>query len=213
MFQIICPNCSNTNLFEKAESRPAECSFCFTTFDDTVVSEEVTDESKGTLCGLKLIYQQNSGTIVIDGPYCILGRENTGSQLLSGIIVNGKNVISRKHCSVKLVDGQYYLKDEGSLNGTFYGVNKIDCSKEPQRIENNSILFLGKEAFLVQYQYEESGNAEMTGAVSEQADAQIHRRYKCNEGCGFESETYYEICPKCMTSNSMVEISETKKDL
>ena len=208
MFQIICPGCSNRNLFETIGKKPVECSFCFSALNDSLAVEEIADENKGTLCGLKLVYQQNSESIIINVNSCFLGRENTGAQLFSKILVNGNPVISRKHCSVNFIDGKYYLKDEGSLNGTFYGVNKIDCSKNAQIIENNSIVFLGKEPFLAQYQFKET-----KGSVSQQTDTQPEetngpRKFRCNEGCGFESETYVETCPKCMTNNSMVEIHE-----
>jgi hypothetical protein len=206
MFQIICPSCSNKNVFETAEKKPLECSFCFTTFNDTLKVEEIADEKKGALIGLKLVFQQNSESITFNGNSCILGRENTGSQLLSAIRVNGNQVISRKHCSIYLSDGKYLLKDEGSLNGTFYGVSKIDCSKEAQIIENNSMIFLGKEAFLVQYQYEETKIAASTQTADAPKEAPKPKKYRCKEGCGYESETYADICPKCIANNSLVPI-------
>ncbi len=219
MFQIICPSCSNKNLFEKAENKPVECSFCFTTFDNTLKVDEISDgnkekiegnqeEKKSILVGMRLIYQQNSESIMINGNMCVLGRENTGAQLLSAIRINGKQVISRKHCSINLVNGKYYIKDEGSLNGTFYGVSKIDCSKESQLIENNSIVFLGKEAFLVQFLYEEPKESLISHTVETPKPSPKPKKYRCKEGCGFESETYVDICPKCMSSNSMVAIYE-----
>lgn len=206
MYQIICPVCNNPNAFEAIESRPVECSFCFTTFDATLPAVEIATLNVGKLCGLKLVYQQNSESIDIKENSCILGRENTGAKLLSNIIVNGVPVISRKHCSISLIDGKYYLKDEGSVNGTFNGVSKIDCSKDAQIIEDKSIIFLGKEAFLVQYQFQESVSVEKQEVPPKENDADKPKKYRCNEGCGFESETYLEICSKCMTSNSMVEI-------
>jgi len=206
MFQIICPTCLNRNSFETVEKKPAECFFCFTKFDDAVKMEETADEKKGTPCGLKLVCQQNSESIIITGNSCILGRENTGAQLFSKILINGNPVISRKQCSINFVDGNYYLKDEGSRNGTFYGVSKIDCSVNSQIIEDNSIIFLGKEAFWIQFLYDEPKVSEAGQTDAKAEESGPPHKYRCNEGCGFESETYYDICPKCMTSNSMVEI-------
>lgn len=219
MFQIICPSCNNKNLFEKVENKPVECSFCFTTFDNTLKVEEIvdgkkektegsTEEKKGVMIGMRLVYQQNSESIMINGNRCILGRENTGAQLLSAIRINGKQVISRKHCSINCVDGKYYIKDEGSLNGTFYGVSKIDCSKEAQVIDNNSIIFLGKEAFLVQFMYEETKTPLPPQTAEIPKETPKPQKYRCKEGCGFESETYVDICPICMSCNSMVAIYE-----
>ena len=206
MFQIICPTCTNRNSFETVEKKPAECFFCFTKFDDTVKMEETADEKKSIPYGLKLVCQQNSESIIINGNSCILGREYAGGQLFSKILVNGNPVISRKQCSINFIEGNYYLKDEGSRNGTFYGVSKIDCSGNAQIIENNSIIFLGKEAFLVQFQYDETKASETQQTDTKAEESSTPHKYRCNEGCGFEAETYYDICPKCMTSNSMVEI-------
>jgi len=206
MYRIICPQCSNPNNFETEQSRPEECCFCFTVFNQDIAVHEIPDQSKGKLTGLKLVYQQTSEFIEINGESNLLGREHIGSQLLSNILVNQKQVISRKHCSINLQDGKYYLKDEGSTNGTFYGVSKIDCLKEAQLIENNSILFLGREAFLAQHVYEEvkESQAEIQAEKEEQTTKPV--KYRCKERYGFESKAYLEICPKFMAMNSLVEI-------
>lgn len=203
MYKIVCPNCSNPNLFETREKRSVECSFCFTVFGDSLEVSEIGNDNRGKLGGLKFICQQNGESFCIRGEAAVIGREHEGAQLLSLIENCGRPVISRKHCSVALSEGRYWLKDEGSSNGTFYGVNKVNCALSAQCIEENSIIFLGKEAFLVQYQYE--AVMEKQQPQTEPKEEKIHK-YRCNEGCGFESDTYVEICPKCMTCNSMVEI-------
>jgi pSer/pThr/pTyr-binding forkhead associated (FHA) protein len=206
MYQIICPTCLKPSLFKAIENKPVECSFCFTTFYDSTPFNEVNTESKGKLSGLKLVYQQNSESIFVSGNTCIIGRENIGAALLSGILNNGNPVISRRHCSVTFTDGKYWLKDEGSRNGTYYGVSKIDCSGPAQVIEDNSIIYLGREAFLVQFQYEETKTSGSQQTAVDPKETNKPHKFRCNEGCGFESDTYLEICPKCMTSNSMVEV-------
>jgi hypothetical protein len=208
MFQIICPECKNPNPFETEANRPVECSFCFTSFNADLIAEEIKDEKKGILIGLKLIYQKTSESIEVKGDFNILGRGNFGASLFSGIMVNGKPVISRKHCSISQLNGKYFLLDEGSTNGTFYGVNKITCSKSPQEIENNSIIFIGEEAFLVQFIYDEQKVQEVAQENTKPEEQRKPLKYRCKEGCGFESVTYQEICPKCMASNSMVAIYE-----
>jgi Zn finger protein HypA/HybF involved in hydrogenase expression len=208
MFQIICPECKNPNPFEIKANRPVECSFCFTSFTAEMRVEEVADSTKGKLIGLKLIYQKTSETIEIKEECSILGRENIGTEIFSVIKVNGNPVVSRKHCSISQIDCKFFILDEGSTNGTFYGVNKINCAKIPMEIENNSIIFIGQEAFLVQFVYEDlkETNANQTNTNIEDTKKPV--KYRCKEGCGFESETPVEICPKCMASNSMVGIYE-----
>jgi pSer/pThr/pTyr-binding forkhead associated (FHA) protein len=168
---------------------------------------EIKEENKGKLIGLKLICQSTSEEITIKDESTILGREYVGAELFSKIIVDQKQVISRKHCSILRSGETYVLKDEGSTNGTYYGVNKIDCTKEAQAIEHNSILFLGREAFLVQFIYEEVKQSNTGGYDSSNRKPDKPVKYRCNEGCGHESDTKFDICPKCMTSNSMVEIN------
>ncbi len=202
MKRIICPACSNQNNFESLQNKPLECTFCFTVFASDVQVIEIKEENKGKLIGLKLICQTTSEEITITEESSILGREYLGADLFSKIIVNQKQVISRRHCSIRRSGDTYVLKDEGSTNGTFYGVNKIDCTKEAQTLEQNSIIFLGREAFLVQFLYEEEAQKDETAA---DLQSNIPVRYRCNEGCGHESDTKFDICPKCMTSNSMVE--------
>lgn len=206
MYQIICPQCSNVNNFDSLEKRPVECSFCFTGFTVETPYQEIPNEIKGKLIGLKLIYQQNSESIIIEGDSTVLGREHAGSELFSNILFNQKQVISRKHCSIFRKDDKFYLKDEGSTNGTFYGVNKIDCSKEAREIENNTILFLGREAFLVQFICEEKKVNKEEHVFTNENEAEKTHKYRCKEGCGFETDTYQEICPKCMAINSLVSI-------
>jgi pSer/pThr/pTyr-binding forkhead associated (FHA) protein len=206
MYQIICPECKNANPFETVASRPVECSFCFTAFNPEITAEEIADIQKGKLIGIRLVYQNNSETIELKGEHNILGRGNLGSSLFSAIKVNGNAVISRKHCSISQVEGKFYLLDEGSTNGTFYGVNKIDCSKMQQEIENNSIIFIGHEAFLAQFIYEDLKVLDSEQKQKTEEETKKPKKYRCKEGCGFESEKYQEICPKCMASNSMVGI-------
>jgi pSer/pThr/pTyr-binding forkhead associated (FHA) protein len=208
MYRIICPGCSNPNNFEIIQNRPLECSFCFTTLSNELSLEEIKDENKGKLIGLKLICQNTSEVLTIEGDSGIIGREHVGAKLLSNITVNQKQVISRKHCSLYRVADNYYLKDEGSTNGTFYGINKTDCSKDAQVIEDNNIIFLGREIFLIQFIYEESQLNENSNKPTTIEPTAKPIKFRCNEGCGYESLAPFEICPKCMTSNSMVEIRE-----
>lgn len=204
MFQIVCPECNNATKFEKLEKKPTECSFCFATFSNDVTIEEIEDD-RGTLVGLELIYQKTLQKILVKGEFNLLGRQNTGDDVLSAIIVNGSPVISRKHCSISLIEGKYYLKDEGSTNGTYYGLSRKDCSGKAYEIENDSMLFLGQEAFLVKHLYDKK-EQECCKETPEMNKLQKPKKYRCNEGCGYESEVYSEICPNCMTSNSLVEI-------
>ncbi|HOE05934.1 MAG TPA: FHA domain-containing protein [Bacteroidales bacterium] len=220
MMRIVCPECKNNNDFSDIEHRPAECSFCFCVFDASLPAAEITAQPGGVLRGLKLIYQQTGDEIIVESAYCIIGRENTGAELLRKILYCGSPVISRKHCSITVITGEYWLKDEGSSNGTFLGVDKKNCSV-PQKLSDGDLFYLGREAFMVKYMYEKPIETkqpeqqhtdtipivEVTNQNGNPNETNKAKKYRCNEGCGFETETYEEVCPKCYTCGSLVEIS------
>jgi len=162
------------------------------------------------IIGLTLIYQINQQQIEIHtAQKTVLGRESFGSNVLSNIFFNGKVVVSRKHCSIEFKENKFYLQDEGSLNGTYYGVNKIDCRNSPQVIENESLVYLGEEPFLARIRFKLPEKIAQNEPFPPQDALKIVRKYKCNESsCNFESETPQSVCPNCDTYNSMFPVYE-----
>lgn len=209
MYKIICPNCTKENKFHSKSSTPAECSFCFASFDTSITVIEYIDDER-EIAGLTIIYQIDQQRLEIPiSQKIILGRENFGASILSKIFYNGKPVVSRKHCSIEYKDGLFYLLDEGSLNGTFYGLNKISCKNSPQVIENDSIFYIGQEPFLAKIKYKSPLEKDISENKKNEDDVSLLRLYRCNEsGCGYESKEYMAICPNCNTYNSMVAVSE-----
>lgn len=220
MLRIICPECNNNNDFSDSDHRPVECAYCFCTFDAASPTVELDDVQAGVVNGIRLIYQQTSAEIIIETDYSVIGRENTGADILRKILYCGSPVISRKHCSLTLINGEYWLKDEGSSNGTFAGIEKQNCTT-PQKLSDGTIVYLGREAFMVKliYQSKPAFTGETKAApetvqideatkekTSENTSRKV-KKYRCNEGCGFETETYVEMCPKCYTCGSLVEIT------
>lgn len=213
MPKFVCPNCEKENSLLPGSPIPDECIFCFSFIppDIEVVSDQINAVQDSVPVGLILIYQRNGEQFEVSNqPLSILGREHVGGSLLFSILINGKPVISRKHCSIEFKDGQFYLSDEGSVNGTFYGVNKISCANFPQRIEDNSILYLGQEPFLARIKYQilaQTSDVESNDSIPDPEPAlqSTPTRYRCNESsCGYEAEVYSQVCPGCDTYNSMI---------
>jgi len=214
MFRIICSNCLSEVTFNDKSNIPAECPYCWAKIDASSPVSEVAGEA-GPAESLTLIYQSNQQKIIIPpSGFTFIGRENTGAEVLDKILCNGKPVISRKHCSVEFKDNKFLLKDEGSLNGTFYGVNKISCKNNPMVIENNSMIFLGQEAFLANIKYKspliqtETPDPSKTTADASADNANkdnIKKRYRCKD-CGTEFDSWSQDCPNCETFNSLIEI-------
>ncbi len=208
MRKIICPNCNRENKFHSRSNTPSECSFCFDSFDSSITIIEYNDDGR-EITGLTIVYQINQMQLEISTLHkTILGRENFGASIFSKIFFNGTPVVSRKHCSIEFKDDHFYLLDEGSLNGTFYGVNKISCKISPQVIENKSIFYIGEEPFLAQINYQERKQEALSvQAIESKDEVKVVKLYQCNEPmCGYESKNNVSICPKCNTFNSLIPI-------
>jgi pSer/pThr/pTyr-binding forkhead associated (FHA) protein len=112
-----------------------------------------------------------------------------GREVLSKVLQ-----ISRKHCLIEYKDGKYLLSDLDSRNGTFLGVSKIDCRKNPgQLLVDGELVYLGKEPFLVRIVPKTEAAVEET--VREQPERKAVK-FKC-PSCGTEFEKDAEICPQC----------------
>lgn len=59
--------------------------------------------------------------VVLDGKKNVLGKKKD----LVDIVIDFNNMISRKHCCIEVEDGIYYVKDEGSSNGTYVNGVKL----------------------------------------------------------------------------------------
>ncbi len=208
MLKIICPNCDKENTFQSRGNTPSECSFCFTSFPSSITIIETVDDSR-EIIGLTIIYQINQQRLEISTlQKTILGRENFGANIFSKILFNGKTVVSRKHCSIEFREGNFYLLDEGSLNGTFYGVNKISCKNSSQLIEDRSIFYIGEEAFLAQINYHEpkqEAASELTNEIIDKSKTIKH--YRCR-GCGNNFKELSDDCPACDRYNSLIPVYE-----
>lgn len=217
MREVLCPSCHRTNQLEVNNAIPDECSYCFEVFPkDAEIADSGTERAKsemnvpqvGEIDGLVLTYQINEAEIrVAASGRVVLGRKAFGSEILSRILFNGNKVISREHCSIDFRDGAFYIKDEGSRNGTFYSVRKVSCRDVPQLIEPNSIIYLGEEPFFARIVRKEVSSDDWDRAALPESDGAPQaaeknvNRLRCNN-CGHEIEE--NPCPHCDTYNKWV---------
>jgi pSer/pThr/pTyr-binding forkhead associated (FHA) protein len=201
--EIVCPSCGSESSFDDASDSPIECPFCFEEIDRPVISSL----SKGhrEVLGLTLIYQINQQRLEIPASgETILGRESFGAHIFSNIFFNGKQVISRRHCSIEFRGNKFYLRDEGSLNGTYYGNDKIDCKTSPQMIQNDSLIYLGEEPFLAKVRSSATEQPRKDQTPVEELSPTL-TKYICNESmCGYETQNPPKVCPECRAFNSFV---------
>ena len=209
MFKIVCPNCKAANKFHNRSSIPSECSFCWETIPEGIEIDDEEDNQE--IIDLTIIHQITQQRLNVPAATkVILGRDNYGANAFSQILYNGKPVVSRKHCSIGFKDGNFYLVDEGSLNGTFYGVNKLSCKDSPQIIEDKSIFYLGEEAFIAQINFKDEIPIENLATVTKEVETKTIKLYRCNDqNCsGYESPDSFDVCPICGAYKNIIPIYE-----
>jgi phage FluMu protein Com len=205
MSVIACPSCGKVSPFDNGSGLPIECPFCFEDIDQSVNSSVPKRDQE--VAGLTLVYQINQERLEIPAlGKTILGRDGFGASLLAKIVFNGKQVISRRHCSIEFRENKFYLQDEGSLNGTYYSSDKIDCKHSAQIIQDESLVYLGEEPFLAKVQSRRTERPVENKSAAE-GSVPSPRNYRCNESmCGYETESPPRICPQCKAFNSFVSI-------
>jgi pSer/pThr/pTyr-binding forkhead associated (FHA) protein len=197
MYKINCPNCKNEVFFQSADQVPPECSFCFEVFSENIKTNYIMKTEK-EVTGLTITYQKTNEKIFIDTDgKKFLGRNHAGDEVFQKIryLIDGeiKAVISRPHCSIEYKNGNFYLLDENSTNGTYFGINRLSCTNSPQIIKDNDIFYMGKyEPFVAQINYKEPEKV---------------KKYKCKE-CGKESDNWVTKCAGCGKKNTQVEIED-----
>lgn len=209
MLKVICPNCKAENKFQNRNSIPSKCTFCWEPIPDGV--EIKGEEDNQEISGLTIIYQITQQRLIIPaGEKVILGRDNYGANVFSQILFNGKPVVSRKHCSIEFKDENFYLLDEGSLNGTFYGVNKLNCKGSPQVIEDNGIFYMGEEAFIAQINFKDEIQNKDLSTIVKEVETNAIKHYRCNDqNCsGYESPTSFDVCPVCGAYKNIIPVYE-----
>lgn len=204
MLKIICTNsaCNKAIYFKTKNNLPKECEFCWEVIpNDIEISEEKINNE---VVSLSITYQKNQEAMFIPMvKKIILGREHYGSELLSKIVHNGNLVISRKHCSIERKNGSLYLSDEGSLNGTFYSINKINCKNEPVEIADNNIFYLGHEPFLLKVNYSVLENVISDPVTESKPETTLDTKtYNCRK-CGSIFREKLSECPVCEAYNTI----------
>ena len=130
------------------------CRICGTsTAEEPAVSMEPDDESRGVLSpasdgsGRRLILTcLSQPALQYSAPIAdsvTIGRSGTD------ILIQDDREVSRMHCRITLSDGQLYLTDEGSRNGTIYCGRAIPAG-EPVLLQSGDTLEIGRYTYSVQ---------------------------------------------------------------
>ena len=210
MYKITCDYCFEDNFFDDEEKRPEICSNCNSPINhlearDSSENPDIEKESKKSkrLDGLILIYEKTNSWIEIPhAEIVVLGRQSTGREVLWKI-----PQISREHCKIEYLDGNYVLTDLNSLNGTFLGQNKRDCHKHIQvKIKDNDLIYLGKEPFMVQLKYKTVSEEEEKPETDIQEEINV-MKFKCR-ACGKIHTLNLLICNACGSYGQVEELKD-----
>jgi len=128
-----CPACG-----EKSTPEEMICRTCLTALDNVDITE--CDEKKDSQ---SLQLSLGDKTILLNSDD-VIGREAKGEDLLSDLLT-----VSREHARFKKKDGQWFVTDLGSTNGTYLNGEKIESSKEILLHHGDELGFSRKITFKV----------------------------------------------------------------
>lgn len=112
--------------------------------EETIVSREAALSKK-----LRL-YSVNEPVLIqfmIDGKNFVIGRD---SKQVDGVIV-GHPTVGRKHCQILFKDGEYYIEDNASKNGTFLNGEKLILGF-PEKISDQARIQIADIVFNSRYE-------------------------------------------------------------
>lgn len=122
--------------------------------DKLLSAEEILNLSEDTgklqIFSVKFTYQKTKESFEVDfanSNKLILGRRAVGEYFLSSI-----SQISREHCELIREGNEVRIRDLNSTNGTYFGRIKKDC-RTPQVLQDDSIVYLGREEFKLNFIY------------------------------------------------------------
>jgi hypothetical protein len=199
MDTLYCVNCEE-NVSVSNLSSP-ECSKCWGDDFREAKPSDINDtpNEDRVVQSIEFIYQSNFEKIILDfsNNIQILGRDCVGSEILSKIMVNNRPVISRRHCKIefKPEENSFFVQDLNSTNGT--SVDEKEASKAIL-LQDQSIVKLGREVFLVNFIYEEKAKSDESSvkiiAEDELAEAIAAVFYCPDCSSNYDNDGY---CPDC----------------
>jgi rRNA maturation endonuclease Nob1 len=191
---IKCTNCNSIYEIVATQNPTLTCEYCH----EELVWEEINNSvESANIEVVNLIWtkQRDATRFTVSknsSGLQLIGRQHCGSEVLSTISQNNVPIISKTHCSVEFVENNVYLKDEGSTNGTYLGIEKISCLKR-QLLKNNQTVWLATEPFNVSFEFK-------TESASENTKNTI-QGFRCN-ACGKTFDEKHETCLSCGEYNS-----------
>lgn len=199
--KIKCTNCNSSYEINDSANIPTTCAHCHEDLEWKEIKEQ-EDNTNAEIINLIWTKQSDSSSFNVSkssNALHFIGRLHHGSEFLANILKNNVPIISRKHCSIEFSEDKVFIKDENSANGTFIGLEKINCA-DKKRLKDNDWVWLATEAFTVTFEYKIQNSSEII--KSENLENQ---GYRCNQcGLSFDVKPDDNICENCGVYNSLV---------
>ena len=199
--KIKCTNCNASYEINDSTNIPTTCAHCHEDLEWKEIKEQ-EDNTNAEIVNLIWTKQSDSSSFNVSkssNALHFIGRLHHGSEFLANILKNNVPIISRKHCSIEFSEDKVFIKDEYSANGTFIGLEKINCA-DKKRLKDNDWVWLATEAFTVTFEYKIQNSSEII--KSENLENQ---GYRCNQcGLSFDVKPDDNICENCGVYNSLV---------
>ena len=198
-YKIVCKYCNEDTIFENISEKPLICPHCGDPTEKLKIIELSFDENKSDekkLEGLSLCCQNTGIDLHLKhNDRIVIGREMFDEKILGKKYITGSG--NGNHCQIEFEDGNYKLSDLYSTNGTYLGVDRIDCKLHPKQIiKNGDILYLGKEPFLIKINTKFLVTSEESKQEIIKKEETLAKRYRCKR-CGIVVIEKTKKCPEC----------------
>ena len=149
----VCINCVNAKVMFPISMSNGEY------FHNSLADEDETSNMEETSTGYMdeedlreiignssyyLEYVKDGRRISISSNPTYIGRSSNDADF----VIRNNNNITRRHCSIWLIDGKIILKDENSLNGTYVNNYRLEKNEE-KSVEVGDTIYVADEKFIV----------------------------------------------------------------
>lgn len=198
-YKIVCEYCNEDTIFEDISKKPLFCPHCGDSTEKLKIIELSFDEDKSDddkLDGLSLCCQNTEIELhLIHNDRIEIYREMFDEKIIGRKYITGFK--KGGHCQIVFEDGYYKLSDLNSTNGTYLGVDRIDCNVYPKQIiKDGDILYLGQEPFLIKIKTKSLVTSEESNSDKIEIEESLEKKYRCKR-CGIVVSEKTKKCPDC----------------
>ncbi|MCF8356723.1 MAG: FHA domain-containing protein [Melioribacteraceae bacterium] len=198
-YKVVCEYCNEDIFFEDIDKKPSTCPHCGDFVENLKIIELSVKENEADEeihDGLILVCQNTEIELHLNHDNeIIIARENFDEKIPGKKYISGFQ--SGGHCKIEFEEKQYNITDLNSTNGTYIGIERVDCKAYPKQIINDGdILYLGREPFLIKIDTISLLNSKKSDSDILEKEESVIKKFRC-KNCNFIVDERVEICPNC----------------